>query len=63
MGDGKLSSFSMQEKIANQALRLEVIPKVSKALLYQADKLFLIIERDLRSSIALNVSIEQINKG
>jgi hypothetical protein len=31
--------------------------------MYEADKMFLIAEIDLRSSVALNVSLEQINKG
>ena len=31
--------------------------------MYEAQKMFLITEIDLRSSVALNVSLEQINTG
>jgi hypothetical protein len=31
--------------------------------MYEADKMFLITERDLRSSVALNVSLKKINIG
>ena len=62
MGEGRLSSYSKQERIANQALRIQEVPKVFKAQMYEADKMFLMIEKDLRSCVALNVHPDQVNQ-
>lgn len=63
MGNGRLTSYCKEDKAANKALRLQLIPKVYRAQLIKPESMFFIVEKDLRSSIALNVPLHDVNQG
>ena len=63
MDKGNLLGYSEQEVLVGKAIGIQVVPKVFRIDFYTDSLMWLIVEKDLRTQVAYNVIMRDLQKG